>query len=101
MHIGILVHLLPADEMYRFTSANYFYFFAPYIHCALVAVLSEKRKVQFSVAIGNEEFTHESFPRLANGNSKNEIRRTNRRIVSTVFQDSQPIIKATRNKIVA
>ena len=39
-----------------------------------------KKKVQFSVAIGNWELKHKSFPQtLAHGNSKNEIRQRNRR----------------------
>ena len=41
---------------------NYFYFFAPNTHCALVVALSEKQ-VPFSMAIGNEKPMHECSPK--------------------------------------
>ena len=37
---------------------NYFYFFTLKAHCVLVVALSEKKKVPFSMAIGNGELMH-------------------------------------------
>ena len=42
---------------------NYFQFFAPNTHCALVVALSEKKQVPFRMAIGNGELLHECFPK--------------------------------------
>ena len=43
---------------------KHFYFFAPNTKCALVVAvaLSEKKEVQFSMAIGNVLLMHECFP---------------------------------------
>ena len=42
---------------------NFFWFFAPNTHCALVVALSEKKLVSFSMAIGNGELMHKCFPK--------------------------------------
>ena len=46
---------------------NYYKFFAPNTHCALVVALSEKKQVPYSMALGNGEHMHECFQNTCAG----------------------------------
>ena len=71
--------LLVLNYFEFFAVLNYFEFFAPNTHCALVVALSEKKKVPFSMAIGNEARVFSQT--IAHWNNKNEIRRKNKKKV--------------------
>ena len=75
LFLNILSDVVESSLVLRFTSASVFLPYRAEFSMCTCSYTVGKRKVPFSMAIGNGELMHECFRKeLSHGNSKNEIR---------------------------